>query len=229
MEKKRLYFVDEARGLAMLVVVSWHILGIHSPWTDSWVMPIFFFIMGMFYKQDASIRHMIIKKVNTLLVPLMFCAIPALVSSIVQKGGVTTLKTLVNPYANINGCSWFLICMFFCYVIYWGINKFAYNGKYRSFFSLALSLAGFYSSQMYLMGHRVVLPFYISNALTMMFVIEMGRIAKEYIVSDKWGGVLDAAPVCDIVRVANKRIFSPASRHDMERIRHSQLCSVYGM
>lgn len=187
MEKKRLYFVDEARGLAMLVVVSWHILGIHSSWTDSWVMPVFFFIMGLFYKQESSLKHVTIKKINTLLIPLVFFSIPALGMSLVQDGCLETLKTIANPYRNINGSSWFLVCMSFCYIVYWTINKITNNGKQSILLSLIVSLIGFYSSQMHLMGHRIVLPFYISTALTMMFIIEMGRGSKKYILADKGG------------------------------------------
>lgn len=201
----------------MLVVVSWHILGIHSTWTDSWVMPIFFFIMGLFYKQDASIRHMIIKKVNTLLVPLVFCSIPALILSFVQTGGMNTLKTLANPYANINGCSWFLMCMFFCYVIYWAINEITKSDKQRICLSLIVSVIGFYSSQCHIMGHRIVLPFFISTALTMMFIIETGRLSKKYIISEiKKGGVQNVGSVIGIVCSTNHCIQSPTSEYDLE-------------
>lgn len=65
----------------MFVVVFWHIWGIHSSWTDGWVMPVFFFIMGMFYRQDASLKKIVFKKLNTLVVPILFCSLPALAES----------------------------------------------------------------------------------------------------------------------------------------------------
>ena len=188
MDKVRYTFIDEAKALAMLVVVSWHILGIHSSWTDSWVMPIFFLIMGLFYKQDTSFKQMILKKINTLMIPLVFCSIPAFILSLYNHGYIVAFKRIVFPYECINPCSWFLICMFFCYVIYWLINKIARESKWRVVLSLIVSLIGFYSSQMCVFGHRLVLPFFISTALTMMFVIETGRSFRNYIMDYRWGG-----------------------------------------
>ena len=53
-EKRRFDNIDIARGFAMLVIIEWHTIGIHTSWTDGWVMPIFFIIMGIFYKQEES-------------------------------------------------------------------------------------------------------------------------------------------------------------------------------
>ena len=72
-------YIDIARGLAMLVVINWHILDIHNPWTDAWVMPIFFLIMGVFYKQEETIKVILKKKINTILVPHFFFSIAAFI------------------------------------------------------------------------------------------------------------------------------------------------------
>ncbi len=37
----RIVFTDIARGIAIFFVVQWHTIGVHTPWTDTWVMPIF--------------------------------------------------------------------------------------------------------------------------------------------------------------------------------------------
>lgn len=94
MDKVRYSFIDEAKALAMLVVVSWHVLGIHSSWTDSWTMPIFFLIMGLFYKQDTSFKLMILKKFNTLMIPLVFCSILAFILSLYNHGYIVAFKRM---------------------------------------------------------------------------------------------------------------------------------------
>lgn len=38
-EKVRYDNIDVARGLAMLVIIQWHVVGMHTTWTDGWVMP----------------------------------------------------------------------------------------------------------------------------------------------------------------------------------------------
>lgn len=54
-EKVRYDNIDVARGLAMLVIIQWHVVGMHTTWTDGWVMPIFFIIMGVFYLNSATL------------------------------------------------------------------------------------------------------------------------------------------------------------------------------
>ena len=55
MEKRDNSF-DSVRGLAMLTIMSWHSLGIHCALTAPWVMPVFFFIAGFFWKSDIPLR-----------------------------------------------------------------------------------------------------------------------------------------------------------------------------
>lgn len=35
-EKRRFDNIDIARGFAMLVIIEWHAIGIHTSWTDGW-------------------------------------------------------------------------------------------------------------------------------------------------------------------------------------------------
>lgn len=70
-EKVRYDNIDVARGLAMLVIIQWHVVGMHTTWTDGWVMPIFFIIMGVFYKQESSFKVMAIKKLNTIVMKII--------------------------------------------------------------------------------------------------------------------------------------------------------------
>ena len=72
-EKVRYDNIDVARGLAMLVIIQWHVVGMHTTWTDGWVMPqSSFIIMGVFYKQESSFKVMAIKKLNTIVIPIGF-------------------------------------------------------------------------------------------------------------------------------------------------------------
>lgn len=173
--------IDIARGLAILVVISWHVLGIHSPWTDGWAMAIFFFIMGIFYKQPESFGSMVKKKIQTLLVPWLTYSLPALLILIATAPIKDVLLKIANPYECIHGVSWFLICMFWCYVIYYFIHKyFGRNTHYVLLISLLMSVIGFYSGRLHIMGHRIVLPLFFSTAMTAMFFIALGEELKAY-------------------------------------------------
>lgn len=58
---KRNYSIDIARGIAILFVVSWH-CRVGNFGVTMWVMPLFFFIMGMFYHTPISLKLQIRKK-----------------------------------------------------------------------------------------------------------------------------------------------------------------------
>lgn len=119
----RYEYIDEARGLAMIIIISWHTIGIHSSLTDAWTMPIFFFIMGLFYKQENTFFELVKKKSKALLFPLIVFSIPAFILNIIQDGIKDTFITIINPYKCMNGPSWFLVCTFWCYLLYWSINS----------------------------------------------------------------------------------------------------------
>lgn len=48
--------IDIARGLAMLVVIEWHTLGEHGPFTDGWAMPVFSLLWGCFTSNLLRLR-----------------------------------------------------------------------------------------------------------------------------------------------------------------------------
>lgn len=183
-EKVRYDSFDIMRGLAMMVIVWWHTMNTHSSWTDGWVMPSFFIVMGVFYRQVPTFLGMIKKKAKSILVPYFVFSLPALVMSFVRYGYAGTFKTLVNPYKCINGFAWFLVCMFLCYVIYWSLNKFFEGrGKLRVVVSFLISFVVFYLSQCHIVGHRIVLPFFLTTSLECIAFIEIGYLLKPYVLS----------------------------------------------
>lgn len=183
-EKVRYDCFDIMRGLAMMVIMWWHTMNTHSAWTDGWVMPSFFIVMGVFYRQVPTFVGMLKKKAKSILLPYLVFSIPALVMSVVCDGYANTLKILVNPYRCINGFAWFLVCMFSCYVIYWTLHRlFVGKEKLRVVISIMVSLIVFYLSQCHIMGYRIVLPFFLSTSLECLVFIEFGYLTKPYIFS----------------------------------------------
>lgn len=59
---RRFNFSDIARGLAILYIIQCHVCNYHLAWIDSWAMPVFFVIMGMFFKPTLTWKEMIVKK-----------------------------------------------------------------------------------------------------------------------------------------------------------------------
>lgn len=180
-EKVRYDNIDVARGLAMLVIIQWHVVGMHTTRTDGWVMPIFFIIMGVFYKQESSFKVMAIKKLNTIVIPMAFFSVPMFIISIFEKGFMTTLLKVANPYSMIHGVSWFFICTLWCYVINYILHKYIHNSKLLFLAMIVLSAVSYYITSTYSFhGHKLVLPLFCSTALTAMGYLAIGEFVRKY-------------------------------------------------
>lgn len=171
--------IDIARGLAMLIVIEWHTLDFHSPYTDGWVMPLFFVIMGVFYKQPDSLRELLRKKVRNLIVPYLFFSVPSLIILIINQPYVEVLKKIVDPYSNIHGVSWFIICTFVCYIICFYIHRYIKKKALFVVVYLIISVIGYTMGHTHIMGYRLVLPFYVSTSMTVMGFIALGIIMRD--------------------------------------------------
>ena len=74
-KKQRIEYIDIAKGICIILVVYAHIdttildykIGIFF---DSFRMPLYFFLSGLFFKQYSGIFEFTIKKINNLIVPL---------------------------------------------------------------------------------------------------------------------------------------------------------------
>lgn len=149
--------------------------------TDGWVMPIFFIIMGVFYKQESSFKVMAIKKLNTIVIPMAFFSVPMFIISIFEKGFMTTLLKVANPYSMIHGVSWFFICTLWCYVINYILHKYIHNSKLLFLAMIVLSAVSYYITSTYSFhGHKLVLPLFCSTALTAMGYLAIGEFVRKY-------------------------------------------------
>lgn len=182
----RYEYIDIARGLSMLVVINWHTLNIHNCYTEGWAMPLFFVIMGAFYRQEKCLQLLLHKKMYTLLIPYLFFSIPALIISLINNGLRATTLIIVNPYDCLLGNGWFVWCMLWCYIINFGIYKFCKKRKSWVIVStIIVSLMGYYMNYIHIDGHRLVLPLYLSTAMTAMIFVLIGELTKECLFNAK--------------------------------------------
>ena len=174
--------IDIARGIAMLVIISWHILGVHSGWTDGWVMPLWFIIMGIFYRKESDFHTMLCRKVNSILLPALIWSIPAMFISICNHGTVQTAITIVHPYKTLHGVTWFFWCAMWVYVINYCIWKIAKDHRLLfAFCSLVISLVGYGMPFITYNGHRLVLPLYLNGAMVAQVFVCVGYLLSNYI------------------------------------------------
>lgn len=185
---KRYDFADIARGLAILYIIQCHVLNYHVTWIDTWAMPVFFVIMGMFFKPAPTWKEMIIKKAKTILLPFLILSVPSFVQYAIQLPVTEFIHSITDPFNCIHGVGWFLVCMFWCYMIYYAIHRIAKGNNYIKFsVSLIISLISFYLSTWrpdFAGGHRLVLPYFVSTSFTCMVLIAAGELLKEQLFQD---------------------------------------------
>lgn len=136
---KRLNWVDQARGWSIFLVVYGHNFPVLESYIYSFHVPLFFFISGMFHKQESTLNS-IKNRAKTLLIPYFFWAILLYLFWLIagRKFGKSSLLDL-SIWDNFIGIFyaqggqefmdwgiplWFLPCLFLVYLIYGLIRKY---------------------------------------------------------------------------------------------------------
>lgn len=193
MEKKRIEFIDLAKGFCIILVVFNHI---HKDYDAPFLladcfkvfrMPLYFFLSGLFFKSYESFWGFIKRKTNKLLIPFIFFflltsfVMPNIIS--VLLGGrfdLSLLWSFIYPEFFPNFPIWFLYCLFelniMFYVIYLVAGKFKkYNLLVMTVLSLIIGFVGYY------LGHiKLNLPMFIDSAMSALPFFYIGFITRKY-------------------------------------------------
>ena len=139
-EKKRIKYLDLAKGLCIVLVVFFHAKGIldrdywFDPFLSSFRMPLYFLLSGLFFRDYGSFMRFLTKKVNRLLVPFLtfYLLTAVLIPNIAHLVWGTEFQTVIGlpslwafiwpgQYPNIP--IWFLWCLFLMNVMFWFIHS----------------------------------------------------------------------------------------------------------
>ena len=139
-DKKRLDYIDIAKGIGMLSVIWGHINGgFTNILVYAFHMPLFFFLSGLLFRADKykSFKEFAIRKVRTLIIPyLMFSFITWLIwvgynlvfHNEVDSYFMPLLQTFIaqgsGGFLVHNVPLWFVSCLLLVEFIYFFINKF---------------------------------------------------------------------------------------------------------
>lgn len=162
--KKRVYWVDILRGLAMFLVVYGHT----SKSTEikhiiySFHMPLFFIISGManvFQKEDLSFKDFLKKKIKSLIIPYFLLNLVLLPLSY-YNGSIGAIKQFTIPefllgilYSNNLGCydspsnaTWFITTLFLVELLFYFLKKVLKTDKDLMYGVGIIGLAGYANS-----------------------------------------------------------------------------------
>lgn len=197
----RIEFIDLAKGICILLVISFHADLQHviyyspkiSGYFGSFRIPLYFILSGLFVSFTAGWKIFLHKKINKLLVP--FCFFVFLTNLLMWIG-----KDLMGGYENgtfagkfewfspiqvayyelslenfNNTPLWFLVCLFNAYVLYMCIHYLARKKMWLK--GVGALVAGGCG---YLTGYLGInIPFHIDTALSAVPFIFMGEIIRK--------------------------------------------------
>lgn len=197
MKQQRFEWVDNLKGIGMILVVLGHA---YIPMTEnkyilSFHMPLFFLISGYLFNfgKNNNFLFFIKKKIKTLLIPYFsFAFITYFFWLIVERkfklgdnNNISISKPLIGIFYSINqynymvfdGVLWFLTCLFVVEIFFYTINKNITKQRNLMISLVILSIVGYLSSLLL----PVRLPWNADVALTAIVFYGAGFLFKSNI------------------------------------------------
>lgn len=175
--KQRIAYIDFMKGLCIILVVAFHCgitsLGDHvNNMLQQFRIPMYFFLSGLFFKLYDGFVDFTRRKVNNIIIPLIFFLLIGLVYAVLRNLGEThfnvsaALAKLPSNPIHLNGPMWFLVALFEVNIIYYLLQKFL--PRWATILSaVALSAIGYaivrngYLLEPYLDIAFIAMPFFI--------------------------------------------------------------------
>ncbi len=150
--KRRIQFIDLAKGVCIIMVVLFHagILTPGTPLLSNLRMPLYFFLSGLFFKTYGSTANFVVKKVNKIIVPLIFFYVVAELVCCVRLvtihdyGWQGLFEHITKFDLSCNIPLWFLMCLFVTNLIFCLLRRLLKNEIAFSFAVVACALLGVY-------------------------------------------------------------------------------------
>ena len=179
--KKRIEFIDLAKGVCILLVILMHCgVPFEPAGFRALRMPLYFVLSGLFFKDYGGFKSTVWKKINKLIIPFIFFYI--LAHCIIQlnffiKGTINEspyhIFDFINESYYFNRPIWFLLCLFWDNLIFLCICRSAKNEIARGILVLITGLIGFY-----FVREAIVLPIQLSPALNSLPFFYLGYLLK---------------------------------------------------
>ena len=135
--KKRIEFIDLAKGVCILLVVISH-CHINIPYLQYIRMPLYYILSGLFFKQYSGGGNFTLRKINKILIPFLFFYISSFglylliqhFAPNIQINSVVEEFRFDDPFYSrlcINNPLWFLLSLFTVNLIYYVIYSISQN------------------------------------------------------------------------------------------------------
>lgn len=188
-EKKRIEYIDLMKGICISLVVVYHCgivfkdtYKIYNDCLMMFILPLYFFISGLFFNEKEDFKSFLQKKINNLLFPyLFFSSFILIVNFFIQKYPVGSIGKylffcFLEPY---NYPLWFLRSLFIVHILYYFLCISIKNINYRILVCFLLSIITWLLAP-YLKNHINIFSTIILlhlNILSSIFVLPFISIA----------------------------------------------------
>ncbi len=220
----RINWIDALKGLSIFFVIVGHNINVEygfiptvtKSFIYSWHIPLFFFLSGICFSTKDNIRNFIIKKIRTLIIPMVvFSIINILVDYIFYGLLLNTsqrnIEYLINSLIGIilqqrgqtyNSYLWFLPCMFWVQILLYLLVKFLKTKRNLVLVMLMLFTVGI----LFIKFVGIMLPWEIETSLIALIFTGIGFIVKDNIhflgKVSKWYSII-AFVICGIITYIN--------------------------
>lgn len=179
--KERIAFIDLAKGVCILLVVLGHLVPVFNEsltFVFCFRMPLYFCLSGLFFKDYGGFRNFTLRKTNKILIPfvawyLISYAIYHIGHSFSSNEALFHISDIFTTNSIFNIPIWFLLCLFWSNVIFYGVKLFCRNEYQVGIGILAVAAAGWG-----LMSLKVFNFLYLGSACTCMPYFYMGYALK---------------------------------------------------
>lgn len=133
-EKTRIAYIDLLKGVCIVLIVAIHCnlfseeRNVAPALTAMRVVPLFFFLSGLFFRPYSGLREFLLRKINTLLVPYLFFQLAFGIGLLLTAALTHTLRdyppvAFVRFFTVDNGPLWYLRCLLVINLVYYALDR----------------------------------------------------------------------------------------------------------
>ena len=188
--KKRIEYLDIARGIAIILMVIGHVVsGYKRAIIFSFHMPLFIIISGFFFKSGRNIKEEIVNIIKKLIIPYIVSIIIVHIVRIFVIGEklsiLNILEQMIFAYSNKKtffqnietvGVLWFIPFLAMCKIVFWSINKVSKNNEgLKACLCIICTMIGILLAKM-----EIYLPWSFDIVLASIIFYYIGYLMKKY-------------------------------------------------